>query len=204
MVYTSDFEWYAECMEMLFDIPVMTCKDLAAWERWLGEHYDDQTGIWLKIAKKNSGIESVAQPDALDACLCYGWIDGQRRSYDENYYLQKYTPRRKKSLWSKVNIAKVEALIADGRMQAPGLAEIEKAKSDGRWDAAYESQRNAVDPDDLLEAFKTYPKAKVFYDSLTRAEKYSVLWRLMTSKTPEVRAARLKKMIEKLEDQQKI
>ena len=191
-------------METLFDIPIMTFPDSKSWEAWLKNNYTSQTGVWLKMARKGSGIESVSLFDALDACLCYGWIDGQRRSYDENYYLQKYTPRRKRSLWSKVNIAKVEVLIADGRMQAPGLQEIENAKADGRWDAAYDSQKNAVVPDDLAEALAQNKKAKAFFDSLTRAEQYSVLWQLMTAKTPVVRTARMEKMIKLLEAERKI
>lgn len=191
-------------MDTLFDIPIMTFKDSVSWQAWLAKNYTDQTGVWIKIAKKGSGIESIYPPEALDVCLCYGWIDGQRRSLDETYYLQKYTPRRKKSLWSKVNIGKVEALIASGRMQAPGLAAIEEAKADGRWDAAYESQANATVPEDLAAAFEEHQLAKTFYETLTRAEKYAVLWQLMTAKTPTTRATRLAKMIELLEQNIKI
>lgn len=182
----------------------MTFVDGAAWEAWLAKNYTDQTGVWIKIAKKDSGIASVTQPEALDLCLCYGWIDGLRRSYDDKYYLQKYTPRRKKSLWSKVNIGKVEELIAAGRVQAPGLAEIERAKADGRWDAAYESPKNAVVPDDLLAALEQNEKAKSFFDSLNKTERYTVLWRLMTAKTPEMRKARLEKMVKLLEAERKV
>ncbi len=191
-------------METFADIPVVTFPDGKSWEGWLKDNYTDQTGVWLKIAKKDSGIPSVTQLEALDSCLCYGWIDGQRRSYDDKYYLQKYTPRRKRSLWSKVNIGKVEALIAEGRMREPGMAEIDLAKADGRWDAAYESQANAVVPADLEAALEQNDKAKKFFDSLTRAERYAVLWRLMTAKTPEVRAIRLQKMVETLESETKV
>lgn len=191
-------------METLFDIPIMTFQSGEAWEAWLKDNYTLQSGVWVKIAKKDSGIASVTQPEALDVCLCYGWIDGQRRSYDDKYYLQKYTPRRKKSLWSKVNIGKVEALIAAGRMQEPGLLEIEQAKADGRWDAAYESQRNATVPPDLIAALEQNEKAKKFFESLKKAEKYSVLWRLMTAKTPEIRKARLQKMIKTLEQEKTV
>lgn len=128
-------------METFLTIPIMQFATSESWELWLKNNYTQQSGIWLKIARKNSGIASVSLFDALDVCLCYGWIDGQRRSYDDKYFLQKYTPRRKKSLWSKVNIGKVEALIAAGRMQEPGFKEIEDAKADGRWDVAYESQK---------------------------------------------------------------
>lgn len=191
-------------MATLFDIPIMACQDAATWEGWVRDNYTDQKGIWLKIAKKNSGIKSVTPLDALDICLCYGWIDGQRRSYDENYYLQKYTPRRKKSLWSQVNIGKIEALTAAGRMKQPGIEAVNEAKADGRWAAAYASQREASEPEDLLTALATNSRAKDFYETLTRAEKYSVLWRLMTAKTPQIRATRLHKMIDLLEQEQKV
>lgn len=191
-------------MATLFDIPIMACQDAATWEEWVRDNYTDQKGIWLKIAKKNSGIKSVTPLDALDICLCYGWIDGQRRSYDENYYLQKYTPRRKKSLWSQVNIGKIEALTAAGRMKQPGIEAVNEAKADGRWAAAYASQREASEPEDLLTVLATNSRAKDFYETLTRAEKYSVLWRLMTAKTPQIRATRLHKMIDLLEQEQKV
>src|SRR5512138_1653141 len=134
-------------METLNEIPVLTFADAAEWEKWLSTHYDLQTGIWLKTAKKGSGITTVVYADALEVALCYGWIDGQSKSVDETYYMQKFTPRRKKSLWSKVNIGKVEALIAAGRMRPPGFAAIEAAKADGRWDAAYDSVKEATVPD---------------------------------------------------------
>jgi len=131
-------------MEALKGIEIIAFNDAAQWESWLANHYELQAGVWLKIAKKSSGIASVTPMEALDVALCYGWIPGQRKPYDEAYYLQKFTRRRPKSLWSKVNIGKVEALIAAGRMQAPGLAEILDAKADGRWDAAYESQKKPL------------------------------------------------------------
>jgi len=189
-------------METLNDIPVLFFPSQADWQDWLAEHYELQTGIWLKVAKKGSGITSVSRFEALDTALCYGWIDGQARPYDEAYYLQKYTPRRAKSLWSKVNIGKVEALIAAGRMQAPGLAAITAAKADGRWDAAYESQKNATPPADLLEALENNPDAKAFFATLNRSHKYSFIWRLMTAKKPETRAKRLETMITMLNQRQ--
>lgn len=191
-------------METFLTIPIMQFATSESWELWLKNNYTQQSGIWLKIARKNSGIASVSLFDALDVCLCYGWIDGQRRSYDDKYFLQKYTPRRKKSLWSKVNIGKVEALIAAGRMQEPGFKEIEDAKADGRWDVAYESQKNATVPSDLAEALAGNAKAKIFFESLTRAEQYAVLWQLMTAKTPKTRAVRLARMMTLLESERKI
>ncbi|HEX8390680.1 MAG TPA: YdeI/OmpD-associated family protein [Candidatus Saccharimonadales bacterium] len=191
-------------METFNDIPVMSFEDSRAWETWLKANYDLQTGIWMKVARKDSGIASVSLTDALDICLCYGWIDGQRRSYDNLFFLQKYTPRRKKSLWSKVNIEKVATLIAAGRMQEPGQNAIDAAKKDGRWDAAYESQKNATVPPDLETALDKNLDAKEFFASLTRAERYSVLWRLMTAKSPEMRQQRLEKMVDLLKSGTKI
>ena len=191
-------------METLADIPIITFTDALAWREWLDKNYTDQTGVWIKIAKKASGIPSITYAEAVDEALCYGWIDGLKRSYDEQYFLQKFTPRRKRSSWSKVNINKVETLIETGRMQAPGFAEINLAKADGRWDAAYESQANAVIPDDLTTALTQNSEAKEFFESLTKAEKYSVLWRLMTATTPAIRTKRLVSMIESLAARKKI
>lgn len=191
-------------METLADIPIIAFADTHAWKTWLDKNHEDPIGVWIKIAKKNSGVQSVTYAEALDEALCYGWIDGLKRSYDERYFLQKFTPRRKRSLWSKVNIGKVEALIAAGRMQSAGMTQIELAKADGRWDAAYESQANAIIPDDLTSALKQNPTAKAFFESLTKAERYSVLWRLMTATTPQIRSKRLVMMIERLSRQEKI
>ncbi len=131
-------------MEMFNGIEVLHFDDARTWEAWLATHHQKQEGIWVKIAKKSSGIPSISHMEALDVALCYGWIDGQGKPYDEAYYLQKFTPRRPKSLWSGVNVKKVEALIEAGRMRQPGLKEIEAAKADGRWNLAYESQKNAT------------------------------------------------------------
>jgi len=141
-------------MEALNGMEIIAFNDAAQWESWLANHNELQAGVWLKIAKKSSGIASVTPMEALDVALCYGWIPGQRKPYDEAYYLQKFTRRRPKSLWSKVNSGKVEALIAAGRMQAPSLAEILAAKADGRWDAAYKSQKKATIPPDLAAALE--------------------------------------------------
>jgi len=131
---------------------VIAFRDAAEFEAWLDAHVDLRVGVWLKIAKKGSGVASLTDDEAVDVGLCYGWISGQRKSYDETYYLQKYVPRRPRSRWSQVNVAKVEELIAAGRMRPSGLAEVEAAKADGRWAAAYESQRNATVPPDLAAA----------------------------------------------------
>ncbi|MDN5274809.1 MAG: hypothetical protein JWP06_710 [Candidatus Saccharibacteria bacterium] len=186
-------------METFNDLPVISFKDSTAWEAWLSTNVTLHSGIWLKIAKKKSGVESISHPEALDVALCYGWIDGLRRSFDEVYFLQKFTPRRSRSLWSKINIEKVGMLIASGRMQASGLTEITAAKADGRWDVAYESQKNATIPPDLAAAFKKNTRAKEFFESLNNANQYAVLWRLMTAKTPETRLSRLQKLLDVLE-----
>ncbi|MQB02323.1 MAG: OmdA domain containing protein [Actinobacteria bacterium] len=169
------------------------------WESWLADNHELPGGVWLKIAKKGSGETSVSRAEALDAALCYGWIDSKAKSLDEACYLQKFTRRRARSLWSKVNVEKVEALIAAGRMQAPGLAEILAAQADGRWDAAYESPTNAVVPPDLAAALAHSEQARDFYLSLSRADQYAVVFRLMTTPTPAGRAGRLQRMIAKLE-----
>lgn len=191
-------------METLANIPIIAFADAAAWKSWLDKNHTDPIGVWVKIAKKHSGIQSISYAEALDEALCYGWIDGLKRSYDELYFLQKFTPRRKRSLWSKVNIGKVEALIAAGRMQSAGMTQIELAKADGRWDAAYESQTTATAPDDLITALEQNPDAKTFFASLTKAEKYSVLWRLMTATSPAIRSKRLTSMVESLSAHKKI
>jgi uncharacterized protein YdeI (YjbR/CyaY-like superfamily) len=131
---------------------VLACRDGAAWEAWLADHHTLRAGVWLRIARKGSGQASVSNDEALDVALCYGWINGQRKPLDGSWYLQRYTPRRPQSTWSKVNVDKVEALTAAGRMRAPGMAEVEAAKADGRWDAAYEPARTATVPPDLAAA----------------------------------------------------
>jgi uncharacterized protein YdeI (YjbR/CyaY-like superfamily) len=186
-------------METYKDIPVMSFATQHAWHNWLSKNYTLQTGIWLKIAKKGSGIDSVDRKQALDEALCYGWIDGQALSLDQTYYLQKYTPRRVRSMWSKVNIGKVEALIAEGRMQAQGMAEIERAKADGRWDAAYDPPSTITVPSDLQEALNANPKAKAAFDALNKTNRFAILWRMATVKTPAGRANRMQKILEMLE-----
>lgn len=186
-------------MEALNGIDVIVFHDGQQWESWLAEHHELPGGVWLKIAKKASGIASVTPAEALDVALCYGWIDSQRKTYDQTYFLQRYSRRRQKGLWSKVNIDKVEALIAAGRMRAPGLAEVSAAKSDGRWDAAYDSQKNATIPPDLADALERNDQARSVFAALGRTDQYAVILRLMTAKTPRTRAARLDRMIANLE-----
>ncbi|WP_436501469.1 YdeI/OmpD-associated family protein [Actinokineospora sp. HUAS TT18] len=175
--------------------PTITCRDAAEWESWLSANHDSQTGVWLKIAKKHSGVASVTITEALDGALCFGWIDGQRRALDSQYYLQRYCPRRPKGTWSQVNVAKVEALTAAGRMRPSGLAEVSAAKADGRWAGAYASQREATVPDDLAEALRRNERAARAFEALDRTNRYAVLLDLMKARTPKTRAARLDRAV---------
>ena len=169
--------------------------DAAAFEQWLANNYQRQEGIWLKLAKKGSGIPSITSGETVDAGLCYGWISGQRRSYDGSYYLQKYVPRRPNSLWSAVNVEKVEKLTAAGRMRPPGIAEVDAAKADGRWAAAYVAQRDATAPEDLVKALEADPAAAEFFATLGKTGQYAVIVRLARSRTPRTRAALLAKLV---------
>jgi uncharacterized protein YdeI (YjbR/CyaY-like superfamily) len=185
------------------DLPIKHFKDQKAWEKWLSTHAAEK-GIWLQIAKKDSGIASVNYAEALEVALCHGWIDGQKRGHDGQFFLQRFTPRRPRSLWSKINIAHVERLIAAGRMQAGGLREVEAAKTDGRWNAAYQSFSGMEVPVELAEALKNNSKAKAFFDQLDKTSRYSFCWRVHTAKKPETRLARAQKFVEMLARGEKI
>lgn len=174
-------------------------KDAAEWDTWLTRHFDRQEGILLKFAKKSSGVMSLTYADALDVALCYGWIDGKSKSIDEVYYLQKFTPRRQRSLWSKRNIEKVEKLIDEGRMKPSGYVAIEAAKADGRWEAAYASPKTATVPTELQAALDTNVKAKAFFETLNKANQYAAIWRVSTAKTERTRRARIEKIISMFE-----
>jgi uncharacterized protein YdeI (YjbR/CyaY-like superfamily) len=180
-------------------IEIVAFPDADAWDAWLAANWERQEGVWIRMAKKASGIPTVTHPEAIDVALCWGWIDGQRKGLDATWFLQKFTPRRKRSLWSRVNVDKVAALTAAGRMRPPGLAEVDAAKADGRWDAAYASQSAAEVPADLEAALASRPAARAFFGTLTGANRYAVLWRLMTAKTEKTRAARLEKIVAMLE-----
>lgn len=177
----------------------LVCTNVAEWEAWLADHHERLDGVWLKLAKKSSAHRSITHVEALEVALCYGWIDSQRKSYDEIYFLQKYSPRRPRSSWSKVNVERVEALSAAGRMRAPGLAEVAAAKADGRWDAAYVSQRNASIPPDLATALEQNEQARHTFELLNRTSQYAVILSLLKATTPDNRVARLQKAIAKLE-----
>ena len=178
---------------------VIFFPDAAKFDAWLREHVDLHDGVWLKIAKKSSGIPSLTDDDAVDLGLRYGWISGQRKSLDALYYLQKYVPRRRHSRWSQVNVARAEELIAAGLMQPSGLAEVEAAKADGRWAAAYESQRNATVPPDLAAAIAASPRAAHAFDALYKTERYAVILKVVTARTKKARAAQLRKVVIALE-----
>ncbi|HSE41172.1 MAG TPA: YdeI/OmpD-associated family protein [Acidobacteriota bacterium] len=173
------------------------------WKRWLAKNHSKSSGIWLKFFKKDAGIASVTYDEALDEALCYGWIDGQLKKYDEKSYIQKFTPRRKKSLWSKRNKDHVARLISEGRMTQSGLKEIELAKADGRWDRGYDSPSNMKIPDDFLKEVSKNKKSKEFFDTLNRANKYSIAWRLQTATKPETRQKRMKAILEMLKEGKK-
>jgi uncharacterized protein YdeI (YjbR/CyaY-like superfamily) len=173
--------------------------DAAAWRAWLKEHHADSPGVWLLIARKGAAQGSVSYDEALDEALCFGWIDGQKGSHDDSAWRQKFTPRGPRSVWSKRNRARAEALIASGRMTPAGAAAVELAKADGRWAAAYDSPSTAAVPDDLQAELDAHPEAKAFFATLDAANRYAILWRLQTAKKPETRARRLAQFVGMLE-----
>lgn len=189
---------------MADDLPTMTFASQADWETWLEAQHSNTRGVWIKIAKKATGIPSVTYAEALESALCYGWIDGQKASFDETYFLQKFTPRRPKSGWSRVNCEKVTALIAEGRMRPAGLREMERAQADGRWDTAYEPQSTISVPDDLQRELDANPDAQAFFNTLDSRNRYAILYRLQTAKKAETRAARLQKFVAMLAEGRKI
>jgi uncharacterized protein YdeI (YjbR/CyaY-like superfamily) len=185
-------------METLNGADILAFADAAQWESWLADHHEVQAGVWIKIAKKGSGRTSVTITEALDVALCFGWIDSQRKGYDDDHYIQRYSPRRSTSSWSQVNVEKVEALIAAGRMREPGLAAIRAAKADGRWDAAYERQRDATIPDDLAAALADDDRARASFELLDRTDQYALFLRLMKARTPATRSVQLERIVEAL------
>ncbi|MCM2418360.1 YdeI family protein [Streptomyces sp. RKAG293] len=187
-------------MDELDGVEIIAFADGGAFEGWLARHFGRHEGVWIKMAKKNSGIPSVTSDELVDIGLCYGWISGQRRSLDERHYLQKYVPRRPRSLWSRVNVEKVEMLTAAGRMREPGLAEVLAAREDGRWAAAYASQRTAAVPPDLAAALDANPAAGRAFEALDRTGRYLTILPLLQALTPETRQARLDKALRLLVD----
>jgi len=178
--------------------PVLFFATPAKLDAWIDEHGEDSDGIWLKFAKKDSGIESVVYAEAVEIALSYGWIDGQAKRHDDHHYLQRFTPRRPRSKWSKINREKAERLMAEGRMRPAGLREVERAKEDGRWDEAYDSPSTATVPDDFRAALDAEPAAAEFFASLGSARRYSFLYRITNAKRPETRAKRIAEYVELL------
>ena len=185
------------------DLPIKLFRTEAAWETWLAAH-GDAPGVWLKIAKKDTGATSVSYSQALDVALCHGWTDGLKRSCDAQYFLQRFTPRKAKSLWSKLNIARVEKLVVAERMQAGGAREVSAAKADGRWGAAYDAASVMEVPAELVAALKKNAKARKAFEALDRTNRYAFCWRVHTAKKPETKAARVEKFVEMLERGEKI
>jgi len=185
--------------EIRSGLPILAFADQAALERWLAEQPREAKGVWIKFAKKGSGITSVSKTDAIDSALCWGWIDGQLDKYDANSWLIRFTPRKPRSKWSQINRTRALELVAQGRVQAAGLAEIEAARRDGRWEAAYAPASKAVVPPDLQIALDTNPKAANFFASLTGANRYAILYRIGAAKKSETRERKIKEFVAMLE-----
>ena len=186
------------------DLPIKPFASKQKWADWLARQHDKSAGVWLKLAKKDSGIKSITYEEALDLALCYGWIDGQKKGFDDRYWLQKFTPRGPKSIWSKINTEKADKLIASGEMKPAGLRVIEAAKQDGRWDAAYASQKNMAVPEDFQAALDKNEKARAAFARLKSSERYSFLFRIHHAKKPETRARHIQNFVEMLEKGEKI
>jgi uncharacterized protein YdeI (YjbR/CyaY-like superfamily) len=186
------------------DLPIVAFASQEEWEAWLAANHAASRGLWLKIAKRGASTGTVSYAEALESALCYGWIDGQKRPFDDEYWLQRFTPRSARSKWSRINRDKATTLIAEGRMQPAGLAQVQAAQRDGRWDAAYEGQRGATVPDDFQRALDANPQAQAFFATLTGRNRYAILYRLHDAKRPETRARRLEEFIAMLNEHRKV
>lgn len=186
------------------DYKIIAFNDANTWRRWLDKNHDKVDGVWLQLYKKGSKIPTVTYAEALDEALCYGWIDGQKKSYDETSFLQKFTPRRARSMWSKRNIEHVTRLTEQKLMMPSGLAQVEQAQQDGRWAAAYDTPSDMVVPDEFLAELKHHPVAEKFFATLNRANAYAIAWRLQTAKTEATRKRRQDKIIALLNSEQKL
>lgn len=184
-------------------LPTKTFASAKAWQTWLAKNYDKSNGVWLMFAKKNADKPTVNYTEALEVALCYGWIDGQGNSYDEQYWLQKFVPRQAKSIWSKKNIERTERLIKEGKMQSAGLKAIEEAKTNGTWEKAYDAQSRMTIPEDFLKALGRNKKANAFFKTLNRTNLFSIAFRLQTAKKEETRQKRIIKIIAMLEKEEK-
>jgi uncharacterized protein YdeI (YjbR/CyaY-like superfamily) len=183
-------------------LPVVHFDSQATWDAWLEENHEVSEGLWLKLAKKAAGAASVSYAEALDVALCFGWIDSQKASFDESFWLQRFTPRRPKSKWSKINVEKVGELVEQGRMRPAGLREVELARKDGRWEAAYASQSTMTVPEDFQARLDENPRAAAFFQGLNSANRYAILYRIHDAKRPATRAQRIEKFIALLEEGQ--
>ena len=186
------------------EMAVLLFEAADAWDKWLARNSGESHGVWLRLAKKSSSIRSLTYAEALDAALCHGWIDGQKRPESSEAYLTKFTPRGKRSIWSKINCQKAEALVKSGRMRAAGVAEIERAKLDGRWGRAYDSPSNAVVPEDFQAALDKHPRATKFFLTLERRNSYAILFRIQTVKKAETRARKIEEFVAMLKRGEKI
>lgn len=183
---------------MADELPILPFDSAAAWEAWLERQHAVTVGVWLQFAKKGSGVATVTYEEAVAGALCFGWIDGQVRRFDERFYLQRFTPRRRQSRWSKINVEKALALIEAGRMRPAGLAQVQAAQADGRWEAAYASASDATVPEDLQTALDANPAAAAFFATLTSNNRYAILYRVADAKRPETRARRIAQFVEML------
>ena len=186
------------------ELPILSFSSSREWEAWLGEHHESSGPVYVKIAKKGSGIESITQPEAVEVALCWGWIDSQGRRLDDEYWLLRLSRRTARSKWSKSNTERASKLIDEGAMQPPGLREVERAKADGRWDAAYDSPRTATVPGDLRQALDRDPAARAFFAELDGANRYAILHRIQDAKRPETRVRRIEKFVAMLSEGKKI
>ncbi|MDQ4096058.1 MAG: YdeI/OmpD-associated family protein [Actinomycetota bacterium] len=191
-------------MSKLSDLPARAFDSAESWRAWLEKNHTDPDGLWVKIAKKGSGVPSITYDEALDVALCFGWIDGQKGKSQGDYWLQRFSPRRPRSRWSKRNTEKVERLIAEGLMTPAGLREVEQAKADGRWDAAYASPKDARVPPDLQQRLDENERAREFFTTLNSANRYAILFRIEEAKRPETRARRIDKFVAMLERHEKL
>jgi uncharacterized protein YdeI (YjbR/CyaY-like superfamily) len=186
------------------DLPVVGFESQSDWADWLKENHAKSSGVWLRLAKKNSGVKSVSYEEAIEEALCFGWIDGQKKAYDETTWLQRMTPRGPRSIWSKINRDKAEVLFAAGRLQLAGLQAIERARQGGQWDAAYDSQSGAAVPPDLQAELDKSKEARDFFATLNSINRYAILHRIQTATKPETRTRRIHKFIEMLKNGEKI
>lgn len=197
-------ESHEGAMNVPKDLPVLAFSSEKAWEAWLAQQDMSSKGLWVKLAKKGSGLDSVTYAEAVEVALCYGWIDGQANRLDDDYYLQRFTPRRARSKWSKINRGRAEKLIASGAIKAAGLKEVERARADGRWDAAYDAPSTATIPDDLRVELEKNDKVRSSFASLNATNRYAILHRIQDAKRPETRARRIEKFVAMLERGEKI